>query len=205
VDSATEGLAALQHHDWERAAALLRQALVLDPTSVKLHYGLAISASHLARRDEAIREFQWILANASAGSPEAQTARQWLTEAGIMPGPARMTTESTPDETVGESGIRGRVRSASGDQPVSGSRLQLFLKGLPGTSTAGRQYVLRTDPEGRFEFKRIPVGTYKLTNRVAGRPVWRLRVELPSASSIDLDLSSENSVEVRDDFPDDGR
>ena len=44
-------------------------------------------------------------------------------------------------------------------------------------------------------------GVYKLTNRVAGKPLWRLRVELKPGESASLDLSPANSVTQRDDFP----
>jgi tetratricopeptide (TPR) repeat protein len=204
ADTASDALAAFEQQDWERAASLLRQALLREPTSVRLHYALAITASHLGRRDEAIQEFQWILANAPAGSPEARTARDWLTEAGVMPRGSVANAETT-DDTVGDGGIRGRVRPPAAEPAISQARLQLFLKGVPGTPTAGRQYVLRTDDDGRFEFKRIPAGTYKLTNRVAGRPAWRMRVELPPGGPIELELSGDNSLDARDDFPGDGR
>jgi hypothetical protein len=40
-----------------------------------------------------------------------------------------------------------------------------------------------------------------LTNRLAGQPIWRLRVELKPAEEKQLDLNPGNSVTVRDDFP----
>jgi hypothetical protein len=40
-----------------------------------------------------------------------------------------------------------------------------------------------------------------LTNRLAGQPIWRLRVELQPADEKLLELNTGNSVAVRDDFP----
>jgi hypothetical protein len=202
VDLAAEGLSALQKREMSRAADLLRQALVANPTNVTLHYSLAVAASHLDRRDEAMKQFQWVLANAPARSAEAIAARTWLTEAGVFK-EATSRAESAGDETAGNSGVRGEVVWSGGPSPVPTTRLQLFLKGLPNTPTAGLQYVLRTDQDGRFEFKRIPAGTYKLTNRIAGAPLWRLRVQVQPGETFGIELTPGNSLTARDDFPED--
>ena len=57
-------------------------------------------------------------------------------------------------------------------------------------------------PEGRFEFKNVPAGTYKLTNRIAGEPLWRLKVDVADGQTASVDLTPQNSLRVRDDFPD---
>jgi hypothetical protein len=84
------------------------------------------------------------------------------------------------------------------------SRLQLMLVGQPGGGAEEARYRLRTDEEGRFAFKDVPPGAYMLTNRMAGKPTWRLRVELGAGEDAVLDLTSANSVKVRDDFPERG-
>jgi hypothetical protein len=200
-DVAAEAMAAVERREWTRAAELLREALRQDASSVKLHYHLAIAATHLDLRDEAIREFQWILANVAAELPEALEARRWLTDAGVL---AKTTAEKAapPDriteETPGDSGLSGRVLWADG-KPTS--RVQLFLRGAPKTPLETLQWVRRTDDSGRFEFQRIPAGVYMLTNTVAGEPTWRLRVKLAPGESITLDLSEANNAKIRDDFP----
>ncbi len=40
-----------------------------------------------------------------------------------------------------------------------------------------------------------------LTNRLAGQPIWRLRVELKPAEEKQLELNPGNGVAMRDDFP----
>jgi len=80
-------------------------------------------------------------------------------------------------------------------------RLQLFLVGQPGSPTKEARYVLRTDEDGSFKFPDVVPGPYMLTNRIAGQPIWRLRVEVAAAEEKQLELTPSNSVAVRDDFP----
>jgi hypothetical protein len=202
-DAAADALRAVEQGDWAVAAERLRTALRQDPTSLKLHYSLAIVTSHLRLTDEAVREFQWVVANVAPELPEAQVARRWLAEAGLLARPAAEwdpeASELTSEETPGDSGLSGRVLWADG-KPTA--RVQLFLKGAPQGPLEHLQWVLRTDDEGRFEFQRIPAGTYMLTNRLAGTPIWRLRVRLTPGGITTLELSEANSARIRDDFPD---
>ena len=101
-------------------------------------------------------------------------------------------------------GILGVVMWAEpGQFPTPQARLQLFLVGLRYTPTKARWYVLRSDREGRYEFKRIAGGQYKLTDAIAGQPKWRLKVAVKPGENLALDLTPENSTSVRDDFPQD--
>jgi hypothetical protein len=79
------------------------------------------------------------------------------------------------------------------------ARLQLFL--APENPTQKEYYNLRTDQEGNFKFPNVVPGSYKLTNRMAGQPIWRLRVELKPSESRVLELTPANSVATQDDFP----
>jgi hypothetical protein len=199
VDVAALARAAFQRGDWAAAAPLFRQALGKEPASLTLHHYLAITATYLNLSNEAEQEFKWVLANAPAGSEEAATAQRWLAElSGARDVPKAAAVE---DGATGTSGLSGQVNWPDG--PVPTARLQLFLRGLPGTPTAGQQYVRRADDQGRFEFSKIPPGSYKLVNRVAGRPIWRLRVEIPPDATVKLDLGPQNSLSARDDFPKD--
>jgi len=200
-DITAEAMAAVERREWARAADLLRQALAQDPTRAALHYQLALTATHLDRRDEAIREFEWVLANVAPELAEAVEARRWLTEAGVLARAVETPTapsDRITEETPGDSGLEGRVVWADG-RPTA--REQLFLKGAPKSPNQALQWVMRTDDGGRFEFKRIPAGTYMLTNKVAGAPTWRLRVQLAPGETTTLDLGEANSAKVRDDFP----
>jgi hypothetical protein len=192
---------AFDQGEWARAADLLRLALAQDPSDAALHYYSAVAATRLDRRDDAIREFRWVVANVAPDLPEAVEARQWLIRAGILARPAEAAV-AAPDvlseEAAGDSGLQGRVVWA-GER--STARVQLFLKGAPKSPNAERQWVLRTDESGRFEFTRIPPGTYMLTDKVAGERTWRLRVRLEPGQVTSLDLGEGNNARVRDDFP----
>jgi hypothetical protein len=196
-----EAMLAFDERDWSRAADLLRLALARDPGDAGLHYYSAVAATHLDRRDDAIREFRWILANVAPDLPEAVDARRWLIEAGVLARPAEtgaVAPDRATEERPGDSGLQGRVVWAEG-RPTA--RVQLFLKGAPKSPNSELQWVLRTDDSGRFEFKRIPPGTYMLTDKVAGERTWRLRVRLEPGETTSLDLGESNNARVRDDFP----
>ena len=198
VDHADQARKAMAVHDWAVAAEHLRAALQQDRDSLPLHHSLAVCASWLDRRDEATREFEWVVTHAPADSEEAKTARQWLAGTGRETSDAG---EAIGEASAGSSALHGTVRWAEAGQiPVPQSRLQLFLVGLKDTPTKDQQYILRSDAEGHYEFKRVVAGSYKLMNGIAA-PKWRLKITLEPGQDLTLDLSPDNSIKVRDDFP----
>jgi len=203
-DVVAEALKAFDRQEWTPAARLLRQAVVKQPSNLRLHYSLAIASSHLDLLDETTREFEWVVASAP-GTAEAEVARQWLAAARGARTPSTAQEPPPLDKEIGRSALSGRVVWTGGEPPVKITRLQLFLKGIQGTPTKDIQYVLRTDEEGGFRFTNIAAGSYQLTNRIAGEPTWRLRVEVPDDQTVTLDLGPDNSLRARDDFPDTSR
>lgn len=214
-DVVAEALKAFDRGEWVSAARLLREAIAKQPSDLRLHYSLAVAATHLDLRDEAIREFQWVLANAAPGSPEAIAARNWLLAAGVLSSPTATSdgqgagessgASAAADPERGDSAVRGQVTWAEGEPPVKIGRIQLFLKGIRGTPNQEFQMVVRADEQGQFQFKRVPAGAYRLMDRIAGEPHWRLRVTVPANQEVTLDLTSQNSFRNRDDFPQDGK
>ncbi len=205
VDHVAEARQALAGQNWAAAAPHLRAALQKDAESLFLHYNLAICATWLDGTDEATREFEWVVAHAPGGSEEAKTARQWLAD-NRSRAPAETAAEpAANDPTVGTSGLRGTVAWAEpGQSPTSQSRQQLVLAGLRDGPTRERIYLVRADREGRYEFKRIVPGPYKLRGEAAGgRTRWRLKVVLEPGQDLALDLTPENGLPGRDDFPED--
>ena len=198
VDHAAEARKAIAAQQWAVAAGHLRTALQLNPKSLVLHYNLAICATWLDLKDEAIHEFEWVLAQAPADSDEAKTARRWLAANKDRRPPQAAPESAAVDPTVGNSGVHGAV--TWGQPPTPQVRLQLFLRGLRGTATKDLQYMLRSDREGRYGFKNVVPGPYMLTDAVAGSPKWRLRVEAKPGEDLALDLTPENAASVRDDF-----
>jgi hypothetical protein len=181
---------------------LFREALAQTPDNVALRYGLAVALSY-TDRGAAIREFQWVMVNAQPGSREQADAQVWLTRAGALPAaPAASSESAEPERHGGNAVLGGRALFAeAGATPEAMPRLQLFLMGQPGSPTKDERYNLRTNEDGSFKFPNVPPGPYMLTNRLAGQPIWRLRVELKPAEEKQLDLNPGNSVAVRDDFP----
>jgi hypothetical protein len=191
---------AMNRGDYGTAVRLLREALTLRPTDLETHYRLAVSASHLEQSDEASREFEWIMAHGEPGAAEVQIARDWL--ASRTPGgapPLSVSSTGGPEQAPKPemASLTGRAVGPEGLKP----RLQLFLKGLPGTSVTDQYHVLRTDQQGNFHFTDVVPGDYMLSNVIAGPPAWRLRVSLAKGERLVLNLSPANHATVRDDFP----
>ena len=198
---AARALAAGRYAD---AALLYREALGEASGKMELHYGLAVASSYLDRRDDAIREFRWVLQYGSPKAAEVDASRQWLIRAGALP-PAAYTANPTGPEkerTAGNASLEGRAVFAEGGQsPQPMPRLQLFLVGQPNSPTQRERYNLRTYEHGNFKFPDVVPGPYKLTNRVAGQPTWRMRVDLKASEVKVLELTPANSVASLDDFP----
>jgi hypothetical protein len=192
----------MDRREYGVAVALLREAVARRPADLEAHYRLGVSASHVDQLDEGSREFEWVVAHGEPGAPEVLIARDWL---------ASRTTASAPVPTPTASAVSGEVTAsrpemaslagrAVGPEGVK-PRLQLFLKGLPGTAVKDEYHVLRTDQQGNFSFINVVPGDYMLTTAIAGPPAWRLRVSLAKGERLVLDLSPANYASVRDDFP----
>lgn len=201
AESAARALAAGRYAD---AARLYREALSEAPGKMQLHYGLAVASSYLDLRDEAIREFRWVVQYGSPGTPEVEASRRWLARAGALPVAYDATdpSRSEKERAAGNASLEGRaVFAEDGKPPLPMQRMQLFLVGQPNSPTKLERYNLRTDEHGNFKFPDVVPGPYKLTNRVAGRPTWRLRVDLKSSEVKVLELTPANGVDSQDDFP----
>jgi tetratricopeptide (TPR) repeat protein len=199
---AARALAAGRYAD---AAQLYREALGEAPGKMELHYGLAVASSYLDLRDDAIREFRWVLQYGPPSTAEVEASRQWLIRAGALPPAAYAAAKPTAPEkerTAGNASLEGRAVFAEGGQtPQPMTRQQLFLVGQPNSPTQRERYNLRTDEHGNFKFPDVVPGPYKLTNRVAGQPTWRMRVDLKASEVKVLELTPANSVASLDDFP----
>lgn len=205
ADEARLAADALDVGDYARAAELYRRMVAQAPDSLPLHYGLAVAASRLDLTPEAIREFRWVLERGEAGKVEVENARKWLVKVGALAPPARGPTASstTNEQAVADSAnasVEGRVVAVGGQALGPMKRLQVFLIEQPSRV---HYYRLRTDEDGRYRFPIVAPGIYKLSDRVAGLPTWRLRVEAKPGQVVHLDLGPDNSTQVRDDFPGD--
>ena len=204
--SAALAAEALDKGDYTKAADLYRSALATEPESLPLRYGLGVAVSYLDRRADAVREFTWVLERGEADSTEVKAARRWLASVGALPRRAALATTARDDSPAREEpsgkqeqkpapgSVQGRV---VGEAAGAVARMQLFLFDHPNRVV---YYRIRTDEEGRFRFTNVPPGVYKLTDRVAGRPTWGLRLQLQPGQDLVVDLSPANTTSVRDDF-----
>ncbi len=204
--SAALAAEALEKGDYAQAAGLYRSALATEPGSLPLRYGLGVAASYLDRKAEAVSQFTWVLERGEANSTEVKAARRWLASVGALPRPAIAATarddspaQEEPSRKQEQNPALARVQGrVVGDAPGAVARMQLFLFDHPNRVV---YYRIRADEEGRFRFTNVPPGIYTLTDRVAGQPTWRLRVEIKPGQEVSLDLSLGNSTRTRDDFP----
>jgi tetratricopeptide (TPR) repeat protein len=185
------------------ALELYRKALAEAPGKAALHYGFGVASSYLDRRDDAVREFRWVVQYGPENAPEVAAARQWLIRAGALP-PTNLATlapsRAGQERQVGNASLEGRaVFAETGQTPKPMARKQLFL--VPESPTQKEHYNLRTDEEGNFKFPDVVPGRYKLIDRVAGQPTWRLRVEFKPSETKVLELTPANSLAMQDDFP----
>jgi hypothetical protein len=152
-----------------------------------------------------MREFEWVVAHAAMASDEARVAREWLDGARrrrVARAAAADTEAAVKDERAGDSGVHGRVvwDEGQGTQPLK--RFQVHLYGLAEDGTSRRMsFHVRSDREGNYKFEKIPAGTYKMTDDNVGTPKWRLKVVLRPGEDALIELSPDNSVKIRDDFP----
>jgi tetratricopeptide (TPR) repeat protein len=202
-DPAAMAARALAGGRYADALELYRQALADAPGKAALHYGLGVASSHLDRRDDAVREFRWVVQYGPPTAPEVVAARQWLMRARALP-PADLTKPEprrpVEKRQAGNASFEGRaIFAEAGQAPKPMARLQLFL--VPESSTQKERYHLRTDEEGHFTFPDVVPGSYKLIDRVAGQPIWRLRVELKPSEKKVLELTPANGLAMQDDFP----
>jgi hypothetical protein len=193
---------AMARQDYETSAGLLRQVIAGAPNNVEAHYRLAVSASWLDLTDEAEEQFQWVVAHGAPGSAEAQAARDWLRawRARGKAAPAAEPAPTRPDRATLSGQVLWDKDGSVGPQPY----LRLFFKGLKGTPVEDEFHRVQTDQSGRYRIPDLVPGEYSLTNRVAGPPIWRLKVTVKAGEDLQLDLTPQNSVKVRDDFPDSG-
>jgi hypothetical protein len=191
---------AMDRRDYGTAVGLLRDVVARRPTDLEAHYRLGVSASHLDQPDEASGEFEWVVAHGAAGAPEVRISRDWLASRTSPHPPAAHRSVSSDGRQAPRPEMAMVAGRAIGPEGAS-ARLQLSLKGLPGTAVKDEYHVLRTDQRGNFRFTNVVPGDYMLTNAIAGPPAWRLRVSLARGERLVLDLSPANHATVRDDFP----
>jgi hypothetical protein len=205
ADPMTTAHEAMARHDYNAAIVSFTEVVTRRPDDVEAHYGLGVSASQLDRLGDAEREFRWVVAHGAPTAPEVAIAREWLASRTNSSAPSPQRAVVTASENAAEPNpematVSGRVTGPDG----MNRRLQLLLKGVPGTAVKDEYRLLRTDEQGSFRFISVVPGDYMLTNPITAAMNWRLKVSLSRGERRVLDLSVANHVGVRDDFPEAG-
>lgn len=198
-DLLSQAREAMTRGDYSTSVGLLRQVLAERPDHFEAHYRLAVSASWLDLTEEAEAQFEWVVAHGAPDSPEVDAARQWLRTFRARPGEAAAPPPAAPH--ADRATVTGRVLWEQDGRVAPQPYLRLFFKGLPGSPVEDEFHRVQTDEHGQYRIVDVVPGEYMLTNRVAGPPIWRLRVAVKAGQTLQLDLTPENSVKVRDDFP----
>jgi len=196
---------AMARRDYNAAMISFTEVVARRPDNLEAHYGLGVSASQLDRLTDAEREFKWVVDHGAPTAQEVAIAREWLasrTNPGASsPNRPLVTASADSQEPNPElASISGRVIGPDG----MNRRVQLLLKGIPGTPVKDEYRLQRSDEQGNFRFINVVPGDYMLSNPVAVAMNWRLKVSLSRGERRVLDLSAANHVGVRDDFPEAG-
>jgi hypothetical protein len=197
-----EARQAMGRGDYDTSARLLRQVIGGAADNLEAHYRLAVSASYLELGDEAVGQFEWVVAHGEPNAAEVQIARDWL-RASRSEKAARAESPEAPTTSPDRAAVTGRVVWDTDGSLEPKRYLRLFMKGLKGTPVEEEFYRVETNEQGTYRIADVMPGEYVLTSRVAGPPIWRLKVAVKAGESLQLDLSPDNSVKVRDDFPND--
>jgi hypothetical protein len=173
-----------------------REALTAHPDDLELHFGLASVLTQLDRRDEAIAEFRWVVANGRSGRPEVDTARRWLVDAGA----AAPSSSPAP--------VAAAVEASGG---IAG---KLVWPGLPPEKTFGIRVVVERDGEGgmrktvrtklngTYAVEGLTDGSYKLTGLAGPVRIWSdVPVTVSGGQKTTLDLSPANATVSAAEFP----
>jgi hypothetical protein len=182
--------------DWGAAEKKYREALRTQPEDVELHFGLASVLSQLDRRDEAAAEFRWVLFNGRPGTPEVDTARRWLADAGKAAGTA--PTTSAPADVAGTGAVAGKLTwpDIPPDKEV-GIRVMVIRDG----DERVRKFA-RTKLNGSFAVSDLPEGAYKLTGLAGPVRIWSdLPIIVSAGRETTIDLSPANAVVSATEFP----
>jgi tetratricopeptide (TPR) repeat protein len=184
-----DGVAALEKGRYESALRAFVEALSRLPDDVGLHYLLAVTYSHLDRKDDAILAFRYVVQHGRPGSNEVQTATRWLAGVGIVIGRAEAAPAPDPPELLTAS-LEGKIVWPLEPHRAM-PRLQLQLEGI-GASTQGKRYGIFAHFNGAYAFPRVRPGDYRLRVQIAYTRIWEMDVTVGDKTL--LDLTRDNAV-----------
>jgi tetratricopeptide (TPR) repeat protein len=183
-----DGVAALEKGRYESALRAFAEALSRLPDDVGLHYLLAVTYSHLDRKDDATLAFRYVVQHGKPGSQEVQAATRWLAGVGIVIGRAEPAPPDPPE--VLTASLQGKIVWPLGPDRAM-PRLQLQLEGI-GPTTQGKRYGIFAHFNGLYAFPQVRPGDYRLRAQIAYTRVWEMDVTVGDKTV--LDLTQDNAV-----------
>jgi len=184
-----DGVAALEKGRYENALRAFVEALSRMPDDVGLHYLLAVTYSHLDRKDDAILAFRYVVQHGKPGSQEVQAATRWLAGVGIATDRTEPAPAPDPPEALTAS-LQGKiVWPLEADQAVP--RLQMQLEGT-SANTQGKRYGIHAHFNGQYAFPQVRPGDYRLRAQIPYGRIWEMDVTVGEKTM--LDLTPDNAV-----------
>jgi hypothetical protein len=184
-----EGVRQLEKGRYEGALRAFSEALSRLPDDVGLHYLLAVTYSHLDRKDDATLAFRYVVQHGRPGSDEVAAATRWLAGIGVVTARAEKKKPIDPPEALTGSMEGKIVWSVDPDRALP--RLQLQLEGT-SASTHGRRYGIFAHVNGQYAFPRVLPGDYRLRAQIGYTRLWDMDVTVRDKTV--LDLTQDNAV-----------
>jgi Tetratricopeptide repeat len=186
-----EGVAQLEKGRYEGALRAFIEALSRLPDDVGLHYLLAVTYSHLDRKDDAILAFRYVVLHGKPGSQEVEAATRWLSGVGMLPLTAQAPVVSNEPET-GLVSLEGRIVWADLEPDRVLPRMQMQLEGV-GHNNRGKRYGIHVHVNGNYLFPKVRPGDYRLRAQIGYTRLWDMDVTVGEKSV--LDLTQDNATD----------
>jgi len=195
-----EGDQLARNRDWASAATKYQTALNRETSNLELRLALAITLSHLNRREETVENFRWVVNHSQPGSPEFVLARTWLVEAGELQGlrpstPAPSADAASPaTEDKPKGGVRGTTSWPGVTPRERLVPLRITLSGEDNENrdvTLGRRFRLG-EP---YRFTGARPGKYRLRAVAIDQnlELWDKQVVVEAGKETTLDLTAADS------------
>lgn len=183
---------------YAEAVVKYQAALNQEPASVPIRFALAVALSYLeGRRAETIEHFKFVAARGEPGSQEVRIARQWLADAGELPG----VTAGQPAaraEAKEDQAKKGRLFGKIQWQGINPYDKRIVVKvTIEGDEPATRDvHLMRPAFKiGRtYEFNDLPPGRYRLVAENSGTRMWQQTVTIEPGKQTNLDLTEINAL-----------
>lgn len=201
-----EGEALMAGGNYAGAVEKFRQALDLEPTSVSLRFALGTAYSFMDRRNDAVAQFRWVMANAGPESTEYRESRRWLLRVGVLDETPKAVAKAdgANDAPKPDPASQGSISGQTDWPGVIPAEHKIPLRfSMLGTEDATRAVQRRADilMGEKFEFKDVPVGQYRILGIYDDKAIWEQRFTVRAGKQTDLAFNQPASSVPANTFP----